>query len=78
MTDQLTEDEKRLVDGRIVGGYSLHASVDSTKCQGGLRHKGPWRTVDCCGLAGEDRDIIECSECGEQRNVGCNFDEDFS
>lgn len=68
--------EKCLVEGRIVGGYSRRAGVDPSKCVN--RHLGPWRIVDCCDLAGEDRDIIECYECGDQRNVSCNFDEDFS
>lgn len=74
----LSKQEKTLVNGRIVGGCSLHAEVHLGKCSSGLRHKGPWRVVECGGLAGEDRDIIECAECGEQRNVGCNFDEEYS
>lgn len=61
-----------------VGGFSLHAEVHLGKCKSGLRHKGPWRVVECGGLAGEDRDIIECAECGEQRNVSCDFDEEYS
>lgn len=69
---------KQLINGRVVGGYSHHAAHDPTKCSNGMRHTGPWRTVDCCDLAGADRDIIECDGCGEQRNVGCSFDEEYS
>lgn len=68
-----------LVNGRIVGGYSLFDSVKTdTRCRDGIwpnEHVGPWRCVDCCELAGQDRDIVECAQCGEQRNVGCTFDD---
>lgn len=74
----MSDRPKSFVNGRIVGGYSLHDTVDRTKCEGGRRHLGSWRTVECGGHAGEDRDIIECAECGEQRNMACNFDEEFS
>lgn len=67
---------------RITGGHSLHAAVKSdTACKDGLwpnQHKGPWRTVECGGKAGEDRDVVECAECGVQKNVACNFDEEYS
>lgn len=33
-----------------------------------------WRTVVCVS----ERDICECSICGEQREFACNFDEDMS
>lgn len=62
---------------RIVGGSSLHQHEDPTKCPGG-NHKGMWRVVECGGIAGEGRDIIECSSCGQQVNVACDFDEEYS
>ena len=37
-------------------------------------HRHIWRTVVCV----DDRDVCECSECGEQQEFRCNFDEDFS
>ena len=77
MTDGRTI-EKQLYNGRIIGGCSIHHAHDAEKCARGLQHKGPWRTVECGGLAGEDRDIVECAECGEQRNVRCSFDEEYS
>jgi hypothetical protein len=68
--------------GRITGGCSLHDKVKTdTRCKDGLwpnGHVGPWRTVDCCDSAGADRDIVECAECGTQKNVACNFDEEYS
>jgi hypothetical protein len=67
---------KTMVAGRIAGGHSIHAAEDPSKCPGG-RHEH-WRTVECGGHAGSDRDIIECSRCGQQRNVACDFDEEFS
>lgn len=67
---------KRWESGRVVGGYSLHAARDPEKCKGG--HRGPWRVVDCCEIAGDDRDIVECAECGEQKTSSCSFDEDMS
>jgi hypothetical protein len=66
----------QLVNGRIVGGHSLHAAENPDKCPNGVH--GYWRTVECGGLAGEDRDILECSRCGQQKNVRCDFDEEYS
>jgi hypothetical protein len=33
--------------------------------------------VDCCKQE-EDRDVIECSRCGRQKQVACSFDDDMS
>lgn len=35
-------------------------------------HRRGWRTIAC----DNDHDVVECTECGEQRVVPCNFDED--
>jgi hypothetical protein len=35
------------------------------------------RVVDCCGVV-DEHDIVECSHCGKQWTVPCNFDEDYS
>lgn len=67
--------DKKFIDGRIVGGCSLHAAENPALCVG-KTHR--WRTVECGGHAGSDRDIEECAVCGRQLNVSCNFDEDFS
>jgi hypothetical protein len=67
---------EQFINGRIVGGCSLHDAEDATKCNG---YKcGPWRVVECGGHAGEDRDIVECATCGKQKKVACDFDEEFS
>lgn len=36
--------------------------------------KHSWREIVCNG----DEDVLECSNCGRQRVVGCRFDEDYS
>ena len=78
----MSEKPTTFVNGRIRGGYSLHDEVKTdTRCKDGVwpnKHVGPWRTVECGGHAGEDRDIVECSECGAQINVRCNFDEEYA
>jgi len=71
----MTEPTK-MIDGRIVGGFSWHERHNPELCKRPCRPN--WRVVQCGGLAGKDRDIVECSTCGEQRNVSCNFDEDFA
>lgn len=75
-TKDTQEKPKRFEGGRISGGCSLHDEAKPDLCRGG--HPGHWRTVDCEGYAGSGRDIIECARCGEQRNVSCNFEDDFS
>ena len=68
---------ERYVDGRIVGGCSLHAAYNPNLCQP-YHHRCPEpRTVDCCGVV-DEHDIVECSHCGKQWTVPCNFDEDYS
>lgn len=38
-----------------------------------------YRVIHCCDeVSGDDRDIVECVRCGQQRNVRCNFDEEYS
>lgn len=64
---------EQFISGRIVGGSSLHDQ--ESPC---VPPCGQWRTVECGGHAGEDRDIVECSKCGRQKNVACDFDEEFS
>lgn len=71
----MTMRPKEFINGRIMGGYSLHDTPQPERCAAG--HPGHWRTVDCENNAGSGRDIIECARCGEQRNVACNFDDDF-
>jgi hypothetical protein len=37
------------------------------------------RTIVCATDSdGDDRDVVECSNCGRQRETACNFDEDMS
>ena len=57
-----------LIDGRLVGGYSLHEREDPAMCPNGI-HRGAWLTIQCGGLAGSGKDIVECTSCGKQRNV---------
>lgn len=68
---------KDFIEGRIVGGHSLHPAHNPQLCKRGIEKCGHWRTVDCCRVE-EDRDIIECSKCGEQRSAKCNFDDEYS
>jgi hypothetical protein len=42
----------------------------------GADAEGP-RVVDCCGVV-DEHDIVECSHCGKQWTVPCNFNEDYS
>ena len=34
---------------------------------------GHWRVIDCSTALGEDRDIIECTKCGERRESRCTY-----
>jgi len=63
---------------RITGGYSTHDAEKPELCKRGVERCGPWRVVECGGIAGEDRDIEECQKCGRQANVRCKFDEEYS
>ena len=60
---------------RVHNEFTLHQHEKPELC----RHddKCLWRTVDCCGIEAE-RDVVECSTCGKQRSVRCNFDEEYS
>lgn len=71
----MNNDTKQFINGRIVGGHSLHETEKPELCPNGYHDH--WRVVDCCGQE-DDRDIIECSRCGQQRNAACSFDEDMS
>jgi hypothetical protein len=51
---------------------SIHAARDPSKCRD--KHNGVWRTVKCTG----DIDVIECSQCGEQREAKGDFDDEYS
>lgn len=68
---------KRFLGGRVIGGCSLHDTEKPELCQKHLRSCPEPRTVDCCGVV-EERDIVECSRCGKQWSVPCNFDQDYS
>lgn len=59
-------------EDRVRGGHSMHDAENPTLCPD-KRHEH-WRVVRCRN----DRDIVECSRCGKQRDVPCNFDEDYS
>jgi hypothetical protein len=69
---------KQVVEGRIVGGCSMHGAYNPALCE---RHGGPNcgepRVVDCCSVE-PDRDILECSKCGKQWSAPCSFDDDYS
>jgi choline dehydrogenase-like flavoprotein len=77
MTDPSPAAPKQFVNGRIVGGCSLHAAETPGRCQP-YHHPCPEpRCVDCCGIE-DDRDIMECPHCGKQWATRCTFDEDYS
>ena len=56
---------------RIHNSYSLHEEEKPELCEFG---HAIWRTIECDG----ERDIVECSRCGRQKEVSCNFDEEFN
>jgi hypothetical protein len=68
---------KRFLGGRVIGGCSLHDTEKPELCKRHLQSCPEPRTVDCCGVV-DEHDIIECSRCGKQWTVPCNFDEDYS
>jgi len=74
---EMSEEPKRYVAGRVKGGCSLHDAEKPELCQKHLQRCPEPRTVDCCGMVRE-HDVIECSRCGKQWTVPCNFDEDYS
>jgi hypothetical protein len=62
---------------RVHAECSLYPEVKSGACTG--REHPHWRTIVCgTDSDGADRDIVECSRCGCQREVGCNFDEEYA
>lgn len=85
--EQLTERQKlekhrrgeRLTN--LDAPYSLFAKVSpegSEACsRDGGRHR--WRCILCTTDSdGDSRDVCECTRCGEQREMACDFDEDMS
>ena len=81
----MSAESKRYEGGRVHGGCSTHDKFNPNLCPAepvvqhhlqGIRC-GPWRVVDCCGLA-DEHDIEECSRCGKQITVACSFDDDYS
>ena len=50
--------------------HSLHDARKDIECI----HNGFWRCIVCDG----DKDVCECSRCGEQRVMSCNFDDDYA
>lgn len=54
---------------RVSGGHSLYATEQPCTAPCGFD-----RTLICV----DDRDVVECSKCGRQREVACNFDEEYS
>lgn len=64
---------------RVRGGFSLFNEADPSKCPKEnaevFGQCGYGRVVDCCEQQ-EDKDIIECSQCGKQKLVNCFYDDD--
>lgn len=50
--------------------HSLHDNEKANNC--GYNHN--WRTIVC----DNENDVCECSICGKQKVMICNFDDDFS
>jgi len=48
---------------------SLHDEQKPGPCP----HKHGWRTIVCNSV----EDVVECPDCGAQRVMICNFDDDF-
>lgn len=79
MADHLTKDRK-LSDaewlevhrhgGRVLNESSHFKEEKDIECD----HHPQFRTIVCTS----DRDVVECSRCGWQREVPCNFDEEYS
>lgn len=58
---------------RVRNEFSLHDEEKPDKCSF-PGHQGTWRSLVCNG----ERDIVECSRCGHQRTMRCNFDEEYA
>lgn len=58
--------------GRCETSTTIHGmkAPDVKPCWQGHR----WRAVAC----NNERDVIECQDCGEQRTCRCTFDDDFA
>ena len=55
--------------GKTEGHHVLHDSETSRNCQ----HPHGWRTIVCNDI----EDVVECSDCGQQRVAKCNFDDEY-
>jgi hypothetical protein len=62
--------DRVMPDGTNAG--SLHQVERPDRCP--EYHTGIWRVVQCY----DGIDVIECSDCGAQRTVPCNFEEDIA
>ena len=56
---------------RVTGEHSIHPSVIAAEPHDCSAY---YRTVACA----DERDVVECSKCGKQREVRCTFDEECS
>lgn len=62
--------------GRCNTGTTIHGLTPPTPTASDLswRCVHRWRTVAC----DNETDVIECSDCGEQRLCKCDFDEEYA
>lgn len=67
-TETMTE-----IDGRVSNRFSLHSEEKPHLCPGG-EHPA-WRVIVCDAASATD--TVECRRCGQQRQVSCNFDEEY-
>ncbi len=56
---------------RVNNEDSIHKKEKPENCPTG--DHALWRTIYCNG----DRDVVECSRCGQQKEVRCNFDDEY-
>lgn len=57
---------------RVCNEHSLHKEERPERCPNFIH--ATWRVLMCDG----ETDVVECSRCGKQRTVACDFDEEFS
>jgi hypothetical protein len=72
------EGDMQMEDERIRNDISLHDEEKPELCPfiNGVRVHALWRVVLCDSK--NDTDIVECSRCGQQKRVRCNFDDDYA
>lgn len=51
--------------------HSLHDEENKAL---NCKHGHGWRTIVC----NNEEDVVECPDCGAQRLMTCNFDDDFA